>query len=490
MKFSSETLHVGSWKLNLATLELNLDPVLFKLYEIDPSDFRSHYKDWENILAPGAKLKANGELREAMRGEKEFDTTFEILSSTGNRKFIGSQAKLIRNESNGIVSLQGISWDRSKAVQDEIRFANKTIILESIIEYIPVAVFLNDVTDDFKITLWNSSAERIFEVPRNKILGKSTREIWPSEIAEQHEIANNRIITGWTHVDFEQKLLSKHRGLTVIRNRKILLNIKNTQNPSHILTICDDITEEKRSQAFTIQTSKMASLGEMSTLIAHEINNPLAGISGNIQILIKSKYDPDKFTDKLKKILNSIGRISKIVKGLKKFSKPPESDEKKPELVDELIKEALIITDAKLKSHNIPIELNLTKNPVILCNSVEIEQVLVSLINNGIDAIKSSSVKWIKLNLFEESNFVIFQIIDSGLGISEKIEEMLFEPFFTTKFVGEGTGLGLSISKGILEEHKATLTLNRSFKNTCFEIRFPKAVETSKVITPQSGKKL
>jgi C4-dicarboxylate-specific signal transduction histidine kinase len=86
-----------------------------------------------------------------------------------------------------------------------------------------------------------------------------------------------------------------------------------------------------------------------------------------------------------------------------------------------------------------------------------------------------------KVNLFEENNQVVIQLIDSGSGISTDIEQKLFEPFFTTKVVGEGTGLGLSISKGILDEHKASIKLNRTFKNTCFEIRFKGSEEVKNV---------
>lgn len=233
-------------------------------------------------------------------------------------------------------------------------------------------------------------------------------------------------------------------------------------------------------RAKALHHAKLASLGEMSAGIAHEINNPLAVISGNIPLLLKFKSDDRKFSAKLDTIAKSAIRIEKIVKGLKKFSRSSTGSEYKPESIDTLVSETLIITEAKSKRHSVPIVIDIAPDLNIKCDSVEIEQVLVNLINNGIDAVKVAKDSWVKIHAFSEDRQVVVQVIDSGLGISPEIEQKLFQPFFTTKAVGEGTGLGLSIAKGILDSHKATFELNQSFRNTCFEIRFAK-IDSSEV---------
>ena len=109
----------------------------------------------------------------------------------------------------------------------------------------------------------------------------------------------------------------------------------------------------------------------------------------------------------------------------------------------------------------------------MICDEVEIEQVLVNLINNAIDAVKMRPERWVKVALFDDANSVVLRVTDSGSGIPENVRDKLFEPFFTTKKVGEGTGLGLSITKGILDELRATISVVADSPNTCFEIRFP-----------------
>jgi len=93
-----------------------------------------------------------------------------------------------------------------------------------------------------------------------------------------------------------------------------------------------------------------------------------------------------------------------------------------------------------------------------------------------VDAVKTKDDRWVEVTLKEHDFQVVLQIRDSGRGIPSEVQEKLFQPFFTTKGVGEGTGLGLSIAKGILDEHNASVEVLNSDKNTCFEIKFPKAV--------------
>lgn len=250
---------------------------------------------------------------------------------------------------------------------------------------------------------------------------------------------------------------------------------------------CQDLTEEVQKQkelevakAMSIHNAKLASLGEMSAGIAHEINNPLGVIIGNIEMLNEFKDNPEKFDSKINSIARAAERIEKIVKGLRKFSRSTDHYTRSIENLSSIVNEAIIMTEHKSKRHNVKLEVHVEPNLEILCDGVEIEQVLVNLISNAIDAVKMHAECWVKVNGFNIDNTVVLQVMDSGF-LSEGVEEKLFQPFFTTKVVGEGTGLGLSIVKGILEQHGATINLNRSFINTCFEIKFPEAGKAQNV---------
>lgn len=257
--------------------------------------------------------------------------------------------------------------------------------------------------------------------------------------------------------------------------------------PIEIYGTCQDISEliameEKLAQerAIAQHTAKLASLGEMASGIAHEINNPLAIINGSLQQLVRKADNPELFQSKIETMKKSVNRIAKIVKGLRKFSRTSDKNEFKLEILGTIIQEAIVLTETKAKHANVTIQQNIEYSGTVNCDMIEIEQVFVNLINNAIDAIQETDNPWLQIHIFQNEQNIICRFIDSGHGITPEVEQRLFEPFFTTKAVGHGTGLGLSTSKGILEDHNAKFFLNREFKNTCFEIQFPQPVVEEK----------
>lgn len=246
---------------------------------------------------------------------------------------------------------------------------------------------------------------------------------------------------------------------------------------SHINITEKKLAEEtlKRAEQKLHTASKFAALGEMSAGMAHEINNPLTIIKGSLDIMPKIINDPEKLGAKIEAMKRSCERISKIVLGLRKFSRTGDRVDFVPQSLESICKDTAPLIEAKAKHNGTSIIWECNSEALINCNEIEIEQVMINLISNAIDAVKDKTERWVKVSVLDVQNSVVVRVMDSGHGIPEVIRNKLFVPFYTTKEIGQGTGLGLSISKGIVEEHKGTITILSDSPNTCFEITFPKA---------------
>lgn len=253
----------------------------------------------------------------------------------------------------------------------------------------------------------------------------------------------------------------------------------------NILCVAYDYAEKQKlleTERLKLEiANKMATLGEMASGMAHEINNPLSVIYGNCQMMVKHINKNDKDTIDLEKMrhycegnIKVVDRITKIIKGLKNFSRDGTLDPFEKTTLQSIIDDTLIFCESKFKYQNIdfkvtPIDINLS----LECRAVEISQVILNLLTNAADAIENITLKWISLEVKNDNHFIYISIIDSGNGIPLSVQEKMFNPFYTTKKVGKGTGLGLSICLGIIKDHNGTIKVDNNCPNSKIDIVLP-----------------
>ena len=239
--------------------------------------------------------------------------------------------------------------------------------------------------------------------------------------------------------------------------------------------------KEKEHQARMVNASRTSALGEMAGGIAHEINSPLATIcvlSSQIQELLTDETLDLKAIQDMAQAIETTGtRISKIINGMRSFSRDESHAPFKLTTIDTVVEETLSFCRDRFRNHGITLELEpVLKNLQIECHSTQISQVILNLLNNAFDAIEHLTEKWVRISGENREHSVHVSITDSGNGIPRHIQKKLFQPFFTTKEIGKGTGLGLDISKKIIKAHGGTLSLNNECKNTQFIIYLPKKI--------------
>ncbi|MEM6698058.1 MAG: ATP-binding protein, partial [Bacteroidota bacterium] len=283
--------------------------------------------------------------------------------------------------------------------------------------------------------------------------------------------------------------------------------LQEQRNNQRLLQEKEELLErlEKTKQQL-IQNEKMASIGQLTAGVAHEINNPISFISTNILALkmdyleIKSlitkvnelkaeevkeadineliqsskRLDTNYLSAEIDQLIAGIERGVKrtrdIVKSLSVFSRNTEEKFKKADL-NEGIRSTLMLAKTNI-SKNITIETNLEELPLIECQISPLNQVFMNIIGNAAQAIEGEGTIFIKTWSTEE--YVHISIRDTGKGIEPEIKNRIFDPFFTTKEVGKGTGLGLSISYGIIEKHQGSIQVKSKIgEGSTFEIQLP-----------------
>lgn len=230
-----------------------------------------------------------------------------------------------------------------------------------------------------------------------------------------------------------------------------------------------------------VQVEKMASLGKLAASVAHELNNPLAGILAYAKLLRK-KVSKEQFTsesiremeDRLRMIADETARCGNIVTNLLLFSRQKVGEFSSQDLAA-IVQQSVKLINHHLTIHNVTCEFDFSESPIeITCDPQQIEQALIALEINAIEAMPEGGKLRISVQRADSEKAVRIQVSDTGIGIVQEDIEHIFEPFFTTKKDGKGTGLGLAVVHGIVERHKGTIEVSSKLNiGTEFTITLP-----------------
>ncbi|MCY1022163.1 sensor histidine kinase [Pyxidicoccus sp. MSG2] len=243
-------------------------------------------------------------------------------------------------------------------------------------------------------------------------------------------------------------------------------------------TRVDEATSDlKAAQAQLLEAQKLAAVGQLGAGVAHEINNPLAGILGNVQLLMldRGASDPDLGT--LQKIEQSAKRCKEITQNLLRFSQQRERAELRPVDLNAVVRDALSLTEHQTRSEGITLVTELTQGlGRVRADPGHLSQVVLALLSNARTAMLKTPVKRLTLRTGERDGRAFFEVEDTGRGISPDIRPRIFEPFFTTKDVWSNVGLGLSVVWRVVTEAQGTIDVrSEAGQGACFTVTLPKA---------------
>jgi len=328
-----------------------------------------------------------------------------------------------------------------------------------------------------RITFINQAALKIIEYNFLELIEKDIKELFVDK-TEADQILNELLIQKKSFESKEINLLTKSNKIIPIGFSTSILTSNNSDFEG-VIFVFRNLTNINNFRRQMERMDRLATLGEVSAGIAHEIRNPLAGIKTSAQVLEES-FAPNDFRSQLvARIVKEIDRSNALLKNFFKFAKPGRPVQAFIK-TEKLIEGVRILLNSKMRKKKITFKTNYMVNlPEIYVDESQIEQVIINLMLNAIDSIDekgeitvaTGTTQINELNRKEQENYVFIEIEDTGRGIEKENLEKIFNPFFTTK--SDGVGLGLAITSRLVEENGGKLdVMSEEGKGTKFIISF------------------
>jgi two-component system NtrC family sensor kinase len=334
-----------------------------------------------------------------------------------------------------------------------------------------------------RFTTFNHAAENISGYRRDELVGQWFAPMVPDDELPKALAHFQKALAGETGL-FETSFLRKDGDV-----RTIQVTYSTPQKDEEVLCIIRDVTDQKMLQEQLIQSEKMSAIGQLVSGVAHELNNPLAGISAFAQLLLTEKRFPPDQRTAAEMIYAEARRASRIVQNLLTFARQ-HKPERTSTSVNQVLDDTLELRGYELRVRGIEVIRDYEEQvPETMADAHQLQQVFLNLITNAEQAMekRQRDTQRLMVRTRRAGERIRIEIEDTGPGIPSNLLERIFNPFFTTKPTGSGTGLGLSISLGIVREHDGKIWAeNAPAGGARFVIELPLVATSSEAEHPHA----
>lgn len=349
--------------------------------------------------------------------------------------------------------------------------------LQMILDNSKVIIVTTDTTG--RIVEFNREAERLLEYTKEEAAGKDVLMLYENPL-QRPEIMKGAAPNGgdvWA-VRNRDVTLKSRSGKVLHVSLTLSTMVNDRDEIIGTVGIGKDVSEHRMLQFKLMQSEKLAGIGTLASGIAHEVNNPLAGIMGTAEA-IKDEDDIDKIKSYTDEIIRYSMDASNIVREISSYSRQPRDGEAAAFELGAVIENSLKMARHSAPLSSIRIVNQLHKDCFVNASKGELQQVFINLIINAIHAMGDSGR--LTLRCWKEGGSVKASVADTGCGIKEEDLGKVFDPFFTTKQAGEGTGLGLYVAYRIVTRHRGAIDVeSKEGKGTAFKLTFPASSEAGR----------
>ncbi len=403
----------------------------------------------DEVVAPTERPHVAEREAKALEGEEQRYETKVIRRDGAERDVAVSTTPLVvEGQLVGTVATLRDITDQKRA-QDTL--ARSEARYRNLFESASDAIVTLDANGRF--TTFNHAAENISGYRRDELVGQWFAPMLPDDELPKALSHFQKALAGDTGL-FETTFIRKDGD-----GRTIQVTYSTPQKDEEVLCVIRDVTDQKMLQEQLIQSEKMSAIGQLVSGVAHELNNPLAGISAFAQLLLTEKRFPPDQRTAAEMIYAEARRASRIVQNLLTFARQ-HKPERAPTSVNQVLDDTLELRGYELRVRGIEVARDYDEElPETLADAHQLQQVFLNLITNAEQAMEKRQRDTQRLIVRTRRNpdGIRIEVEDTGPGIPPNLLERIFNPFFTTKPTGSGTGLGLSISLGIVREHEGRI---------------------------------
>jgi PAS domain S-box-containing protein len=395
----------------------------------------------------------------------------ELVTPAGQKTPIALSASAIRDRMGNITGTIGVAHDLTEIRRLEDELARKNRFMANILRDSADAILTMD--PDGIVTSWNKGAESIFGYRESEMLGNPVDIVVPPELREARELeyVSRRFQAQGAVRSYQTERITKDgRRIQVIFTRTAIRDDSGRIIGSS--SVVKDVTSVRNLERQLVDAEHLASLGELSAGLAHEIKNPLAGIKGAIDVIRDSLPASDSHREILGDVLHQVNRIDRIVRELLNYSKPKPPSHTTVALPG-LVQRIVAIARSTPKHKAISIEVReLTSIPDFTGDATQLEQVLLNLVLNAQNAMASGGNIGVLLDYDKKTAAIRMEVKDTGPGIPAEIRKKIFQPFFTTRT--DGTGLGLATCLKNVQYHGGSIEVrSKPGRGTSFIVTIP-----------------
>lgn len=444
---------------------------------------------WGDFTHPDMIDEVEKIVRNAASIGQPFEVEYKIISKTGKVKWVWERGRVVDTRDDGVAILEGLITDITSRKLTETALIQAEALAQAVVESAVEAVITVD--SECNIESFNQVARSMFEQPAESLPGSL------------HDTHARILISPKHYADFDHYFQScqnraqaKSRGIELNGYRAVDIEFPIHLSINQVIAAEDhkyvilirDLTEQRAAEKevreqhdILAHLERLNTLGEMATGIAHEINQPLTAISMYAQAGLRFLQQPGNPTSRLQEVLyklsNQAHRAGAVIERMQEMTKQQHSHREVTSCYT-LVEEVYNLAEVEAQIRNFVIVLKHEQNlPKILCDSVQIQQVLLNLLRNGMQSMKSKGCRaGSKILLQTDSTLdgVKISVIDTGIGVAAELSGQLYHPFTSTR--ESGMGMGLSISQSIIAAHGGQLEhINNKAAGATFYFTLPSA---------------